>query len=267
MRNIKVELISNTPLYNSIIGARTCWKSFERDDYNNEYDIGKNNTQLLNRLVYEYKHESVIEHTVYTFRLSGFSRFILQELVRHRIGSYSVESTRYVIRKDVQRYSNYFENYEQLTFKDKFEIVERFLVVPYVKSYVSTDILHQFENLFYIYLKTKAGIANDEIKYILPENWRVNNAIVTFNARSLRNLFNLRLSHSAHFEIRYLTFLMLKTIPDTHRNILFNDIVDNFANEIGIEKNVVFNMDNIEVLRRIIGAERFEDKSKTFAAG
>jgi len=253
MNRIKVELISNTPLYNSIIGARTCWKSFDKDDYVSESNIGANNKNLLNRLVYQYHHESVIEHTVYTFGLSKFSRFILQELARHRIASYSVESTRYVIKKDIVRYGDIFEKYPDVSFYDKLSIVKEFCVIPPISSYIPEDVHLQFDILHRMYLKVKAGVPNDEIKYILPENWRVNNAMMTINARSLRNLLSLRTSKSAHFEFRYLSILMLKAIPKEH-HILFNDIVNNIAQDLHLENTDDFyKLSNEELIEKILG--------------
>lgn len=263
MRNINVELIANTPLYSSITGARTCWKSFDRDDYTDEVNIGRNNEKLLRTLVQQYHHESVIEHTVYTFRLSKFSRLILQELARHRTGSYSVESTRYVIRKDIKEYSNIFDRYPDVSYPEKIRVCEYFLTIPYVKSYVPEDIHLQFDILHKIYLKVIAGVKNDEIKYILPENWRVNNAIMTIDARNLRNLLSLRLSPSAHFEFRYLAYLILREIPESHR-ILFEDIINDAAKYLDVTTDEVFTLDNIDLLKLIIGKDRFKHVKELF---
>ena len=41
-------------------------------------------------------HESPIEHTTFTFGVSGVSRSLLAQLTRHRIASYTVKSQRYV---------------------------------------------------------------------------------------------------------------------------------------------------------------------------
>jgi len=259
MRNIEVELIANTPLRNAIIGARTCWKSFNRDDYVDESNIGENNINLLNKLVFQYQHESVIEHVVYTFRLSKFSRLILQELSRHRIASPSVESTRYVIKKDILEYADIFEQKDLPSFKERVKVVERFLTIPYVKSYNILDLDLQFETLKYIYLKVKAGVRNDEIKYILPENWRVNNEILTINARSLRNLLTLRTSQSAHFEFRYLAMLMLRALPKNHINALYKDILLNVTNMLHIGMQTFFELDKVELLSFIL-KDRFDYK-------
>ena len=45
-------------------------------------------------------HESVIEHVSFTFAISGISRALSHQLVRHRIASYSQQSQRYVKAKN-----------------------------------------------------------------------------------------------------------------------------------------------------------------------
>ena len=40
-------------------------------------------------------HESVIEHAVFTFCVTGVSRVLLAQLTRHRLASFSVQSQRY----------------------------------------------------------------------------------------------------------------------------------------------------------------------------
>lgn len=41
-------------------------------------------------------HESIVEHALATFEISGVSRACSHQLMRHRIASYSQESQRYV---------------------------------------------------------------------------------------------------------------------------------------------------------------------------
>ena len=40
-------------------------------------------------------HESVMEHTTFTFLIEGVSRVLLAQITRHRLASFSVESQRY----------------------------------------------------------------------------------------------------------------------------------------------------------------------------
>ncbi len=68
------------------IAARTCYKSYDR--------IEEGSAEQLLKMLMQAGHESVIEHEKITVRVT-FSRAILDEWTRHRLASYSVESTRY----------------------------------------------------------------------------------------------------------------------------------------------------------------------------
>lgn len=72
--------------------------------------------------------------------------------------------------------------------------------------------------------KNLANNKNDIAKYSLPEAFKTE-LMLTINARSLRNLLELRLSSKALKEFRELAKEIYKTIPETHR-ILFDDIIE-----------------------------------------
>ena len=40
-----------------------------------------------------------VEHTSYSFDISGISRACLQELVRHKVASYTIKSSRYTLQE------------------------------------------------------------------------------------------------------------------------------------------------------------------------
>jgi thymidylate synthase (FAD) len=228
MDRIKVELISHSPIRNAIIGARTCWDSFNRDDYKSEESIGTNNSSLLRKLVHEYKHESVIEHINYTFKIEGASRLMLQELARHRIASYSVQSTRYVLKKLLNEDADYFE-LGNLSFEEIKRIVKKYLVIPKEIEEDKEDVYTLFWHLRILYFSLKK-YKQDVAKYFLPESFRTK-IIWTINARSLRNFLELRLNNSAHFEIRRVAFLTIKALPKSHI-ILFEDILEKYRLEV-----------------------------------
>lgn len=205
MTNIKVELLSHSPLYNAILGARTCYKSFNRDDYESEERIGENNKKLLKRLI-ALGHESVIEHIVYTFRIVGASRGFLQQLVRHRIASYSVQSTRYTLKKLLE--GAITDPAEFCVIPPEFTERERKVLLGLLMEL--KEAVKQFPN--------------DVAKYLLPESFRTE-LVWTINARSLRNFLKLRLHPKAHFEIRHVTELVVKALPEGHL-ILFEDLLE-----------------------------------------
>lgn len=87
---MNVELLTITPDAEKHIEAcgRTCYKSFDK--------ITDNSAGRFIQMLVKAGHESVIEHGVATFRISGVSRALTHQLVRHRVASFSQESQRYV---------------------------------------------------------------------------------------------------------------------------------------------------------------------------
>jgi thymidylate synthase (FAD) len=85
-----VELLWVTPEAAKMIelAARTCYKSEDK------YDPSKT-AAFLDRIINQNHHESVGEHASASFRIIT-DRGITHEIVRHRLASYSQESTRYV---------------------------------------------------------------------------------------------------------------------------------------------------------------------------
>jgi len=84
-----VEIISlcQNPLETIEAAGRTCYKSENR--------AGPGTApEFCNRILHDYKHESVIEHSAMTVRFVC-DRGVSHELVRHRLAAYSQESTRY----------------------------------------------------------------------------------------------------------------------------------------------------------------------------
>lgn len=80
------------------IAGRTCYKSEDK--------ITEDSAERFVKMLIQRGHESVIEHKSLTIKFIC-DRAILSELTRHRLSSFSVESTRYV---------NYSKNDDGLIF-------------------------------------------------------------------------------------------------------------------------------------------------------
>lgn len=189
-----------TPLQIAIDAIRNCWESGAKGDAGGPKDL-----ELLRRIIHKNKHESTIEHIFYNFEIDGISRACLQELARHRIASYSVKSTRYTLKELLKAETDAdFAN---------------FLVLAKCEEINSHNIatLRKAKEL------KELGVPNDTLKYILPEAYKTH-LHFSINARSLRNFLELRLSKSAHPEIRALAGEIAKKIPDSHR-IIYEDIL------------------------------------------
>jgi len=132
-------------------------------------------------------HESLLEHAVFTFEISGVSRSLSHQLVRHRIASFAQTSQRHV---KLEEGHDWYVTPDNVTpsFHTSMEMCRQ--------SY-----LHEIEN----------GTSLEDARYVLP-NATKTSLVMTINARSLHNLFALRCCERAQWEIRYLANEMLKQV-------------------------------------------------------
>ena len=200
---MRVELLHFTPIMIAVQAIRTCYNSCDKSD-----ELGEKDIKLIKSIIAN-NHTSTIEHISYNFKISGISRALLQELARHRIASLSVKSTRYTLRE--------LKGKNQDALKDYL-----------VKISDSIDEYNRFRLATMQALINEQNLTNDELKYLLPEAFKTE-LMLTINARSLRNLLELRLSSKALKEFRELAKEIYKTIPEPHR-VLFDDIVERFKN-------------------------------------
>lgn len=200
---MKVTLLGYTNPVNSVIATRTCWDSENRMD-SGESCVGEKDSKLIKRCI-ENHHESVIEHMVFTFDISGISRACLQELVRHRISSFSVKSTRYTLKK--------------MKKMDDDGLAHQFIStgVSPVLDAISLDYVRSV-----IDFVTASKTPTDLWKHYLPETLKVD-LVWTINARALRNFLNLRLDESAMWEIRGLAQKVFESIPAEDREVFFHE--------------------------------------------
>lgn len=216
---MRVKLLDNTHLSNAVIGARTCWDSFHLGGM---YaiptdDITEKDKELLLRLIFKNKHESISEHVVYTFNLLGVPRYVLQELARHRIASYSVKSTRYTL-KELKDEESFFDLVpcesdliEGVEFKPNIERAKK-----YIDINPNIPIGVQVKQLDILSYAIQNGVSLDQVKNLVPESY-LTDIVFTINFRSLMNFLRLRTSKSAHYKIRELAFMILEQIPEKHK--------------------------------------------------
>lgn len=219
---MEVELVFTSPLDYIISAVRTCYQSQKKSSsyYNLEgkFVFGAKDKALLLSII-ENDHQSVLEHSMITYKLEGFSRGMLQELSRHRIGvSPSVKSTRFTLKelKDEESFdiSSGFSIAD-----DKYTRACKYLVMTGVEDIDICSIL-ALENVRKMIVK---GYPNDKVKYCLPESYKTSGQY-TFNIRSLRNLFKLRTSPAALWEFREMAFKMYECLDDNYR-LLCNDVI------------------------------------------
>ena len=173
---MKVELISHTAEAEKLCGeaAAVCTNS--------------RNPESSLRHAVESGHESVLEHGVFTFRVTGLSRAALAQLTRHRLASFDVQSQRYVRIKGVD------------------------LVMP--ESIRDSDFFTEagslMEDVMNLYQRmVDAGIPCEDARYITPQAVPTT-LVMMMNARELRHFFSLRCCNRAQWEIRRMADEMLK---------------------------------------------------------
>jgi thymidylate synthase (FAD) len=146
-------------------------------------------------------HTSVIEHTNFTFAISEVSRSLTHQLVRHRIASYAQQSQRYV------------------DFKETCYItppkIEKNKEMKRAYNLTMKNIWKEYNKLL------EMGIPAEDARFVLP-NAACTNIIVTMNARSLMNFFELRCCLHAQWEIRQLANKMLNEVKKIAPTIFKN---------------------------------------------
>lgn len=183
----------------------------------------------------EMGHESPMEHVSFTFAIEGVSRVTEQQLTRHRIASYSIQSGRYVDRsnakfytpKDIEDcedayhiYSSVIEHskraYEQITNELLYHYIAQFNLEN--GSTIPDSILCDLDatiDHFKIINKTmfnsfkKKAIEN--ARNVFPNSLETK-IICTMNVRTLLNFFKHRCCHRAQDEIKALAKEMLKQV-------------------------------------------------------
>ena len=176
------------------LAGRTCYKS--------EKKITDKSSKKFVKMIISRGHESVIEHATASVRFIT-NRGVTHELVRHRLCSFSQESTRYV------RYSGQME-FIKPVWLDRSTLTEQ--------AWKSAMKLAGYYYLFLL----KHGWSPEKAREVLPNSLKTE-IIVTANLREWRHIFKLRTSKAAHPQIRELMLDCLegfkKKIP-----IIFDDI-------------------------------------------
>ena len=199
---MEVKLLHASPLDMADLAIGKCWDKPSKD--------GRHKVDRMYRVGNKNKHASTLEHVSYTFDIDGISRACLQELARHRHQSLSVKSTRYTL-KELKAYELALPS----------TLINKFLVSV-------TDEIdgHNYNQLMHIIWQLNDGVANDKVKYLLPEAYKTS-LVSTMNMRALQNFLALRTNKAALWEIQELARAMFDVIPTDHKFML-----EEFVNEI-----------------------------------
>ena len=186
-----IELIAHTPSPEEVIAnaARTCYDSAPKDI---------EASRKMIKAIIKSGHESCVEHASASFRLSGVSRVLTHELVRHRLFSFSQRSQRYV-KEDKPSYvvpdvlvDDNSANQKLLLAKDVFD--------------------KAMQNAWDAYsLLLSYGLKPEDARFVLP-NACTTEIVVSGNFREWRNFLKLRLSPRAQWEIRKAANIILSKL-------------------------------------------------------
>ena len=183
--------------------GRVCYKSEDK--------ITKTSSAEFIRMILKSGHESVIEHHTISVRVVC-DRGVSHEIVRHRIASYSQEST---------RYCNYSKN--------RFESELRFIEPCFwnsksnddnQKQMILNEVLSKIEDGYMNLISL--GASPQEARAILP-NLLKTEIVMSMNLREWRHFLKLRSSKSSHPQMREIAFLILNKFKE-EIPVLFDDI-------------------------------------------
>ena len=96
VNHLEVKLISHTPEPDIICAAAAMGCYSPRSSSEIKKELGQRKALSILARAVASGHHSVIEHASFTFSISGVSRALTHQLVRHRMASYSQQSQRYV---------------------------------------------------------------------------------------------------------------------------------------------------------------------------
>jgi thymidylate synthase (FAD) len=158
------------------------------------------------RHILEVGHLAVLEHATVSMYLTGVSRSLTHELIRHRHFSYSQLSQRYVPERDAALV-------EPAVISEDPDLHERFLAAADASLGAYNDLLEALEKRFAdvpnATLRRKQ--ARQAARSVLP-NATETRIVVTGNYRAWRHFIAMRASEHADVEIRELAIACLREL-------------------------------------------------------
>jgi thymidylate synthase (FAD) len=187
--------------------GRACYQSWKKPNPSTATNAG-----YLHHIL-EVGHLSVLEHGSVTFYLTGISRSLTHELIRHRHFSYSQLSQRYVPERDAALV-------EPDVIASDPELHAMFVAAGEAAIAAYTDLLEGLEKKFadveHATLRRKQ--ARQAARAVLP-NATETRIVVTGNYRAWRHFVAMRASEHADVEIRNLAITCLRELSQVAPNV------------------------------------------------
>src|ERR1700761_5149321 len=182
--------------------GRACYQSWKKPNPSTATNAG-----YLHHIL-EVGHLSVLEHGTVSFYLTGMSRSLTHELIRHRHFSYSQLSQRYVPERDAAMV-------EPDVIASDPELHAKFVEATDATVRAYTELLEGLEKRFadveHATLRRKQ--ARQAARAVLP-NATETRIVVTGNYRAWRQFIAMRASEHADVEIRRLAVACLRELAD-----------------------------------------------------
>lgn len=179
--------------------GRVCYKS--------ESKIKEGSAEKFVAAIIRNGHESVIEHVSFTVKFI-VDRGVSHEMVRHRLASYSQESTRYC-------------DYSKDDFQSEITFIEPYYLAEGSPGWMEWMLAMEAAEKAYFNL-LNIGHSPQEARAVLPNSLKTE-VMMTANLREWRHFLKVRTSKAAHPQIREVATPLLhklqRLIP-----VVFDDI-------------------------------------------
>jgi len=206
-----MKIIEPTFVIESLVDGDYILRQIEnagRTAYKSEDKITENSAIKFVTMINNLGHNSVIEHQSVTVRVIC-DRGVSHEIVRHRLASYTQESTRYC-------------NYTKGKFGNEITVIKPcFWNIEDEKYQIWKKTIETIEVAYNKLIEL--GATPQEARSILPNSLKTE-IVITMNLREWRHFFKLRTSSNAHPQMREVAIPLLnelkKRIP-----VIFDDII------------------------------------------
>lgn len=179
--------------------GRVCYKS--------EGKIEDDSAEKFIAAIIKRGHESVLEHVSFTVKFI-VDRGVSHELVRHRIASFSQESTRYC-------------NYAKDDFEGNVTFIEPFFLGTGTPGWMEWMVAMEAAEKAYFNM-LGIGHSPQEARSVLPNSLKTE-VVMTCNIREWRLFFKLRTAMAAHPQMREVTRPLLEQLKSIIP-VVFDDI-------------------------------------------
>lgn len=200
--NQSIEVLTKTPYEDAVRlveeAGRTCYKSESKGTVEG--------AEKFIRGIIKRGHESVIEHFTITVKVIT-DRGTTHQIVRHRLASYSQESTRYC-------------NYSKDKFGNEITVIKPNFDEDSL-NYKNWKSCCEDSEIAYLHLLGD-GATPEQARAVLPTCLKTE-LVMTMNAREWRHFLKMRLDKAAQKEIRDLAQMILDQFKEKYP-VFFEDM-------------------------------------------